>query len=95
MSVDNEFNPVLGIDLGTTFSAIARWDGRGPRTYQTKQGKDSLQSAIYYDAKNDDFLVGELAFRKGFLSPENLVAIVRPVPYEKLHFLQRLSQHVK
>ncbi|MEM9272022.1 MAG: Hsp70 family protein [Cyanobacteria bacterium P01_F01_bin.143] len=77
MSVDNEFNPVLGIDLGTTFSAIARWDGRGPRTYQTKQGKDSLQSAIYYDAKNDDFLVGELAFRKGFLSPENLVVGIK------------------
>ena len=73
MSVDNELNPVLGIDLGPTFSAIARWDGRGPRIYQTQGGKDSLQSAIYYDAKHDDFLVGELAFRKGFLSPEHLV----------------------
>ena len=77
MAVDNELNPVLGIDLGTTFSAIARWDGRGPRIYQTKTGKDSLQSVVYYDPKNKDFLVGQLAYRKGLLFPEHLVIGVK------------------
>ena len=28
MDIDNETNPVLGFDLGTTFSALARWADR-------------------------------------------------------------------
>jgi molecular chaperone DnaK len=69
---DNEKNPVLGIDLGTTFSAIARWDGRGPDVYQLLMGRHELQSAVYYDPKKDEFLVGRLAFQKGSVNPENL-----------------------
>jgi molecular chaperone DnaK len=74
---DNEINPVLGIDLGTTFSAIARWDGRGPNSYKTKTGEESLQSAVYYDPKNDEFLVGKLAYNKGLRFPENLAQGVK------------------
>jgi len=77
MPVDNELSPVLGIDLGTTFSAIARWDGRGPRTYQTKMGDNTLQSVVYLDPQNKDFLVGKLAYRKGLLFPENMVLGVK------------------
>lgn len=77
MTVDNEKNPVLGIDLGTTFSAIARWDGREPRTYQTKGGKDTLQSVVYYDPEKTEFLVGQLAYRRGILYPENMVLGVK------------------
>lgn len=73
MALDNELNPVLGIDLGTTFSAIARWDGRGPRTYQTRMGDNTLQSVVYYDPQSKDFLVGKLAYRKGLIFPDNMV----------------------
>ena len=65
MIVDNELNPVLGIDLGTTFSAIARWDGRGSRVYQTKTGEESLQSVIYVDPESEEVLVGKLAYAYG------------------------------
>ena len=74
---DPELNPVLGIDLGTTFSAIACWDGRGPRVYQTKTGDDTLQSAIYYDPKAKTFLVGKQAYRRGIINPENIVLGVK------------------
>lgn len=77
MAIDNELNPVLGIDLGTTFSAIARWDGRGPRTYQTRMGDNTLQSVVYYDPQNKDFLVGKLAYRKGLIFPDNMVLGVK------------------
>jgi molecular chaperone DnaK len=74
---DNELNPVLGIDLGTTFSAISRWDGRGASTYQMRGGEDSLQSAIYYDPKSGEFLVGQLAYRRGLRFPENVALGVK------------------
>ena len=61
---DNVHNPVVGIDLGTTFSAIARWDGRGPKIYQNKNGTNELQSAVYYDPENDELLVGSLAYKR-------------------------------
>lgn len=77
MIVDNELNPVLGIDLGTTFSAIARWDGRGSRVYQTKTGEESLQSVIYVDPESEEVLVGKLAYKKGLRCPENMVMGVK------------------
>lgn len=72
MLFDNDLNPVLGIDLGTTFSAIARWDGHGPRVYQTRTGEDTLQSVVYLDPKTNELLVGKVAFRRGLIYPENM-----------------------
>lgn len=69
---DNVHNPVLGIDLGTTFSAISRWDGRGPKIYQNKNGTNELQSVVYYDSDRDELLVGTLAYKRGLISPANM-----------------------
>ena len=77
MTVDNELNPALGIDLGTTFSAIARWDGRGTRTYQTSGGTDTLPSVVYYDPNHDDLIVGEVAYKRGLLNPKNMAIGVK------------------
>lgn len=73
-NVDNELNPVIGIDLGTTFTAIARWheNRREPRHYQYSQGGDELQSVVYCDPDNQEILVGKLAYRKGLIHPENV-----------------------
>ena len=68
---------VLGIDLGTTFSAIAGWDGRGPRVYENRMGRKETQSAILYDPDKDEFLVGQLAFNKGTVYPDNLAIGVK------------------
>jgi len=76
MPIDNEHNPVLGIDLGTTFSAIARWDGKGAAVYQVG-GDYDLQSVVYYDPDKGSFLVGKIAFRRGLRSPENMILGVK------------------
>lgn len=76
---DNELNPVIGIDLGTTFSAIARWHEKRqePRHYQHSKSGDTLQSVIYCDPKTSEVLVGQLAYRKGFVNPENVAIGVK------------------
>ena len=76
---DNELNPVLGIDLGTTFSAIARWheSRREPRHYQHSQSGDTLQSVVYCDPETSEILVGKLAYKKGFMYPENVAVGVK------------------
>lgn len=89
MAVDNSLNPVLGIDLGTTFSAIAHWNGRGPEAYQIyRPAGETLQSAVYYNPENDEFLVGQLAYRRGLTSPENMALGVK-------RFMDDASQQIK
>jgi molecular chaperone DnaK len=77
--VDNTTNPVIGIDLGTTFSVITWWNERRKQAvhYQTKEGDDSLQSAVYYDPDKNEFLVGKLAFNRGIVNAENLALGVK------------------
>ncbi len=77
MPVDNTHRPVIGIDLGTTYSCIARWDGRGPSVYQLAGGPQTLPSVVYYDSKYNEFLVGEIASRRGMLDPSNVVFAVK------------------
>ncbi len=76
---DNELNPVIGIDLGTTFSAIARWHEtrREPRHYQHSKSGDTLQSVVYCDPKTSEILVGKLAYGKGLVDPENVIIGVK------------------
>ena len=75
---DNEINPVLGIDLGTTFTAMARWDGRGPVVYKTAQGKESLQSVVFYESKDGgEIIVGDVGYKKGLVSPEKMAQGVK------------------
>lgn len=70
--MDNEFNPVIGIDLGTTYSAIARWNGREAEHYQTAKGPDTLQSVVYVDPKTGEITVGQTAANKGRNDPQNM-----------------------
>ncbi len=71
--IDNAHHPVMGIDLGTTYSAIARWDGRAPEVYHVGTGDLTLPSVVYYDERNNDFLVGKIAVKKGRIDPDNAV----------------------
>lgn len=77
MKVDNLNNPVLGIDLGTTYSSIARWDGQAGRVYPNKNGDLSTPSVVYFDSKTGKYLVGEIAVRMGVLYPENVCHAVK------------------
>lgn len=77
--MSDDFSPVLGIDLGTTYSAVTRWDERRQQAthYQTRGGEDSLQSAVYYDPDKDEFLIGQLAYKRGIVYPNNLALHVK------------------
>jgi len=78
MDIDNETNPVLGFDLGTTFSALARWvDRKGPQIIQNRTGQDVTQSVVYYNPENDEILVGQLAYNRGLMAPENMIVGVK------------------
>jgi molecular chaperone DnaK (HSP70) len=78
MNSDNETNPVLGFDLGTTFSALARWvDRKGPQIIQNRSGQDITQSVVYYSPENDEILVGQIAYNKGLMTPENMIVGVK------------------
>jgi len=78
MVIDNEKNPVLGFDLGTTFSALARWvDRKGPQIIQNRSGQDITQSVVYYNPENDEILVGQIAYNRGLMIPENMIVGVK------------------
>ncbi len=56
---------VVGIDFGTTNSLIAYSKNRKPQTASSFGNKGLLASVIYYDDRNDNFLIGENRGQKG------------------------------
>lgn len=61
----------LGIDLGTSNSAIVGNDGRELRLFKTVDGSDVLPSAIMIDRRGGMF-VGKRAYEQDAFSPENV-----------------------
>lgn len=66
---------VYGIDLGTTYSAIAKLNNLGsPEIIPDNfSGKDTLASAVYFDKDDDSVVVGEEAKESGATEPERLM----------------------
>ncbi len=54
---------ILGIDLGTTNSVMAVWDGREPRLIASEQGSRLTPSVVAFGA-NGDVFVGDVARRQ-------------------------------
>ncbi len=71
---DWERKALLGIDIGTAFSAAACWNEMSdePVALQTQQGKDTLQSVVYFDPDTDEIYIGQSAYAKGMIDPENM-----------------------
>jgi len=76
MPPDNVLNPVLGIDLGTTFGRIARWTGRGTEIHRNAAGYYKTQSAVYRHPGTGEFLVGCIAYNRG-IDPDCLALGVK------------------
>jgi len=61
----------LGIDLGTSNSAIAGIDKSDIKLFKTAEGTDVLPSAIYINKGGQKF-IGNRAYQQAFLAPDNV-----------------------
>lgn len=71
MPYDGHNKPVIGIDLGTTFSAISSWTGESVQTYAPR-GSNVFQSVVYFDEKSKQFIYDTVAFNSGIFEPANV-----------------------
>jgi molecular chaperone DnaK len=63
---------ILGIDLGTTNSAFAVYEGDEPRILENAEGNRTTPSMVAL-SKNDERLVGQLAKRQAVTNPDNTI----------------------
>lgn len=67
---------ILGIDLGTTFSAMAVTEGGEPRILENSEGARTTPSVVAL-SKNNERLVGVLAKRQAITNPKNTIFSVK------------------
>ena len=67
---------ILGIDLGTTNSAMAIVEGGSPRILENKEGNRTTPSIVAI-SKAGERLVGQTAKRQAVTNPENTVFSVK------------------
>ena len=66
---------IIGIDLGTTNSAIAVMEGGGAKIIPTAEGRNTFPSIVSF--KNNDISVGDVAKRQMVINPKNTVNSVK------------------
>ena len=67
---------IIGIDLGTTNSAVAVIEGGAPKIIENIEGNRTTPSVVA-TAKNGDRVVGLLARRQAITNPENTIAEIK------------------
>jgi len=67
---------IIGIDLGTTNSAVAIIEGGAPKIVENVEGNRTTPSVVA-TAKNGDRIVGLLAKRQAVTNPENTIAEIK------------------
>ncbi len=72
----NNMSKILGIDLGTTFSAMAVIENGEPKIIENKEGDRTTPSVVAM-TKNNERLVGVLAKRQQVTNPENTIFSVK------------------
>ena len=64
---------VIGIDLGTTNSAMAVMEAGEPRIIENQEGRRTTPSVVAVNPKTNERFVGELARRQAITNPDNTV----------------------
>ncbi len=64
---------IIGIDLGTTNSAVAVMEAGEPIILENKEGKRTTPSVVGVNSKTDERFVGELARRQSVTNAENTI----------------------
>ena len=65
----------IGIDLGTTNSAIASWDGENIRLFKSPDQHDVTPSAIFIDRRGNKY-VGSRAYMNAARNPDNAATLI-------------------
>lgn len=76
-------NKIIGIDLGTTNSAVAVMEGGSPKIIPTAEGRNTFPSIVAF--KGDDVTVGDPAKRQMVLNPKNTINSVKRFMGRKLN----------
>ena len=66
---------IIGIDLGTTNSAVAVMEGGAPKVIPTAEGRNTFPSIVAF--KGDETLVGDAAKRQMVMNPKSTVHSVK------------------
>src|SRR3989338_5619872 len=72
----NHMSKIIGIDLGTTNSAVAVIEGGAPKIIENVEGNRTTPSVVAI-TKNGDRIVGLLAKRQAVTNPENTIAEIK------------------
>ncbi|MDP6850533.1 MAG: Fe-S protein assembly chaperone HscA [Planctomycetota bacterium] len=64
--------PVLGIDLGTTNTLVAVWEGRAPLVLSDERGQSILPSVVSW-TNDDTVVVGRAALARSRIAPDKTV----------------------
>ncbi|GAA0139415.1 Hsp70 family chaperone [Lithospermum erythrorhizon] len=84
---------VVGIDLGTTNSAVAAMEGGKPTIVTNVEGARTTPSVVAY-TKNGDRLVGQIAKRQAVVNPENTFFSVKRFIGRKMNEVDDESKQV-
>lgn len=74
--INNNFRPIVGIDLGTTNSAVAYIHNGRPEIIASPQGKRLIPSVVFIDLR-DKIIVGEDARAALVAMPERSIAAIK------------------
>ena len=66
---------IIGIDLGTTFSAVAVLEGGKPKIIQNLEGSRITPSVV--SVKGSEIIVGEVARRQAIANPKNTIRSIK------------------
>ena len=68
-------NKPIGIDLGTTFSAVAVLEGGISKIIPNSEGHNTTPSVVHI--MGDNIVVGEIARRQAMLHPKNTIRSIK------------------
>ncbi|HAF63382.1 TPA: molecular chaperone DnaK, partial [Candidatus Beckwithbacteria bacterium] len=71
---------IIGIDLGTTNSAVAVMEGGSPKVIPSAEGRNLIPSVV----EPDKSLVGDVAKRQMVLNPQNTIYSVKRLMGRKM-----------
>ncbi|KAK3031451.1 hypothetical protein RJ639_036511 [Escallonia herrerae] len=84
---------VVGIDLGTTNSAVAAMEGGQPTVITNVEGQRTTPSVMAFD-RNGNRLVGQIAKRQAVVNPENTFHSVKRFIGRKMREVDEESKQV-